>query len=58
MPNFPEFLLFLCNAVAFDEDFEAELSENFEAKTEVLMLAQNPYSEFAEVLKFVFVSDK
>jgi hypothetical protein len=35
--------------VAFDEDFEAELSENHEARFEVSMLAQSPDREFTEV---------
>uniref|UniRef100_A0A0E0K7H1 tRNA (guanosine(18)-2'-O)-methyltransferase TARBP1 n=1 Tax=Oryza punctata TaxID=4537 RepID=A0A0E0K7H1_ORYPU len=36
-------------SVAFDEDFEAELSENHEARLEVSMLAQSPDREFTEV---------
>ncbi|KAG1354371.1 putative Subtilisin-like protease SBT2.5 [Cocos nucifera] len=36
-------------AVAFDEDFEAELSENHEARIEVSLLAQSPDREFTEV---------
>ena len=35
--------------MAFDEDFEAELSENNEARFEVSMLAQSPDREFTEV---------
>lgn len=35
--------------MAFDEDFEAELSENHEARFEVSMLAQSPDREFTEV---------
>uniref|UniRef100_A0ACD5VLP4 Uncharacterized protein n=1 Tax=Avena sativa TaxID=4498 RepID=A0ACD5VLP4_AVESA len=35
--------------VAFDEDFESELSENHEARFEVSMLAQSPDREFTEV---------
>jgi len=38
--------------VAFDEDFEAELSENHEARFEVSMLAQSPDREFTEVSSF------
>lgn len=38
--------------MAFDEDFEAELSENYEARFEVSMLAQSPDHEFAEVTSF------
>uniref|UniRef100_K4A4R6 tRNA (guanosine(18)-2'-O)-methyltransferase TARBP1 n=1 Tax=Setaria italica TaxID=4555 RepID=K4A4R6_SETIT len=41
--------LSLYGSVAFDEDFEAELSENHEAKFEVSMLAQSPDREFTEV---------
>lgn len=39
-------------AVAFDEDFEAELSENHEAEIEVSILAQSPDQEFTEVFLF------
>lgn len=39
-------------AVAFDEDFEAELSENHEARAEVSLLAQSPDREFTEVNQF------
>ncbi|VAI25797.1 unnamed protein product [Triticum turgidum subsp. durum] len=42
-------LLALYGSVAFDEDFEAELSENHEARFEVSMLAQSPDREFTEV---------
>jgi tRNA guanosine-2'-O-methyltransferase len=42
-------LLSLYGSVAFDEDFEAELSENHEARLEVSMLAQSPDREFTEV---------
>ncbi|XP_062217146.1 uncharacterized protein LOC133917161 isoform X2 [Phragmites australis] len=42
-------LLSLYGSVAFDEDFEAELSENHEARFEVSMLAQSPDHEFMEV---------
>jgi len=35
--------------VAFDEDFEAELAENYDAKTEVSLLAKNPDPELTEV---------
>ena len=38
--------------MAFDEDFEAELSENHEARFEVSMLAQSPDREFTEVTLF------
>ena len=38
--------------MAFDEDFEAELSENHEAKFEVSMLSQSPDREFTEVSSF------
>lgn len=38
-------------AVAFDEDFEAELSENSEARIEVSLLAQSPDREFTEVIQ-------
>ncbi|XP_006650942.1 uncharacterized protein LOC102703022 isoform X1 [Oryza brachyantha] len=41
--------LSLYGSVAFDEDFEAELSENHEARLEVSMLAQSPDREFTEV---------
>ncbi|TVU48714.1 hypothetical protein EJB05_08359 [Eragrostis curvula] len=44
-----EFIGNLLNEVAFDEDFEAELSENHEARFEVSMLAQSPDREFTEV---------
>uniref|UniRef100_A0ACD5TSZ9 Uncharacterized protein n=1 Tax=Avena sativa TaxID=4498 RepID=A0ACD5TSZ9_AVESA len=42
-------LLALYGSVAFDEDFESELSENHEARFEVSMLAQSPDREFTEV---------
>ncbi|XP_072962129.1 uncharacterized protein [Typha angustifolia] len=42
-------LLALYGSVAFDEDFEAELSENHEARAEVSLLAQSPDREFTEV---------
>ncbi|KAJ1299246.1 hypothetical protein BS78_01G517100 [Paspalum vaginatum] len=42
-------LLALYGSVAFDEDFEAELSENHEARFEVSMLVQSPDREFTEV---------
>lgn len=42
-------LLTLYGSVAFDEDFEAELSENHEAELEVSILAQSPDQEFTEV---------
>ncbi|XP_029120003.1 uncharacterized protein [Elaeis guineensis] len=42
-------LLTLYGSVAFDEDFEAELFENHEARMEVSLLAQSPDREFTEV---------
>jgi len=48
-------LLSLYGSVAFDEDFEAELSENHEARFEVSMLAQSPDREFTELL-FSFIN--
>ena len=33
----------------FDEDFEAELSDNSDARTEVSLLAKNPDPELTEV---------
>ncbi|KAK1306093.1 hypothetical protein QJS10_CPA10g01026 [Acorus calamus] len=42
-------LLSLYGSVAFDEDFEAELTENHDARMEVSMLAQSPGAEFTEV---------
>ncbi|WVZ55050.1 hypothetical protein U9M48_005765 [Paspalum notatum var. saurae] len=44
-----QFIENLLDEVAFDEDFEAELSENHEARFEVSMLAQSPDREFTEV---------
>ncbi|XP_019190926.1 PREDICTED: uncharacterized protein LOC109185383 isoform X1 [Ipomoea nil] len=41
-------LLTLYGSVAFDEDFEAELSENQEAKCEVAVLAKSPDPELTE----------
>ncbi|KAJ4784544.1 tRNA/rRNA methyltransferase (SpoU) family protein [Rhynchospora pubera] len=41
-------LLSLYGSVAFDEDFEGELSENQDARAEVSMLAQSPDNEFTE----------
>ncbi|XVF51863.1 hypothetical protein PTKIN_Ptkin04bG0218100 [Pterospermum kingtungense] len=41
-------LLTLYGSVAFDEDFEAELSENHDARTEVTLLAKIPDSELTE----------
>lgn len=35
--------------VAFDEDFEAELAENRDARTEVSLLAKSPDPELTEV---------
>ena len=43
------FFTYELKIVAFDEDFEAELSENHEARFEVSMLAQSPDREFTEV---------
>lgn len=37
------------SSVAFDEDFEAELSENRDAKIEVSVLAKSPDPELTEV---------
>ncbi|XP_038975509.1 uncharacterized protein LOC103710780 [Phoenix dactylifera] len=42
-------LLTLYGSVAFDEDFEAEFSENHEARIEVSLLAQSPDCEFTEL---------
>ncbi|ONK73420.1 uncharacterized protein A4U43_C04F31310 [Asparagus officinalis] len=42
-------LLSLYGSVAFDEDFEAELYENHEARVEVSLLAQSADSELTEV---------
>ncbi|XP_042490760.1 uncharacterized protein LOC122070638 isoform X2 [Macadamia integrifolia] len=42
-------LLSLYGSVAFDEDFEAELVESHDARTEVSLLATNPDSELTEV---------
>lgn len=36
-------------SVAFDEDFEAELQDNFDAKTEVSLLAKSADPELTEV---------
>ncbi|WCJ25750.1 tRNA/rRNA methyltransferase (SpoU) family protein [Euphorbia peplus] len=41
-------LLTLYGSVQFDEDFEAELAENRDARTEVSLLAKSPNSELAE----------
>ncbi|EEF37970.1 RNA binding protein, putative [Ricinus communis] len=41
-------LLTLYGSVAFDEDFEAELAENRDARTEVSLLAKCPDSELTE----------
>ncbi|KDP39960.1 hypothetical protein JCGZ_03491 [Jatropha curcas] len=41
-------LLTLYGSVAFDEDFEAELTENREARIEVSLLAKSPDSELTE----------
>lgn len=35
--------------VAFDEDFEAELADNHDARTEVSLLAKSPDPELTEV---------
>ena len=35
--------------VAFDEDFEAELAENFDARREVSLLAKSSDFELSEV---------
>ncbi|KAK9203377.1 hypothetical protein WN943_013631 [Citrus x changshan-huyou] len=42
-------LLTLYGSVAFDEDFEAELAENYDAKTEVSLLAKSPVPELTEL---------
>ncbi|KAG7955622.1 hypothetical protein I3843_11G082000 [Carya illinoinensis] len=42
-------LLSLYGSVAFDEDFEAELQDNFDAKTEVSLLAKSADPELTEV---------
>uniref|UniRef100_A0A1D1XU92 tRNA (guanosine(18)-2'-O)-methyltransferase TARBP1 n=2 Tax=Anthurium amnicola TaxID=1678845 RepID=A0A1D1XU92_9ARAE len=42
-------LLSLHGSVAFDEDFQAELSENQEAMLEVAMLSRSPDAELTEV---------
>ncbi|KAK6251036.1 hypothetical protein SCA6_005041 [Theobroma cacao] len=42
-------LLTLYGSVAFDEDFEAELTENHDARTEVTLLAKNPDPELTEL---------
>ncbi|XP_010518698.1 PREDICTED: uncharacterized protein LOC104798352 isoform X2 [Tarenaya hassleriana] len=42
-------LLTLYGSVAFDEDFEAELSDNSDARTEVSLLAKSPDPELTEV---------
>ncbi|XAR70547.1 tRNA (guanosine(18)-2'-O)-methyltransferase [Bertholletia excelsa] len=41
-------MLTLYGSVAFDEDFEAELSENDDARREVSLLAKSPDSELTE----------
>ncbi|XP_021765778.1 uncharacterized protein LOC110730295 isoform X2 [Chenopodium quinoa] len=41
-------LLTLYGSIAFDEDFEGELTENGDARTEVSLLAKIPDSEIAE----------
>ncbi|PIA40951.1 hypothetical protein AQUCO_02300016v1 [Aquilegia coerulea] len=41
-------LLSLYGSVAFDEDFEAELAESHEARTEVSLLARNSNNELTE----------
>ncbi|KAJ0047909.1 hypothetical protein Pint_15756 [Pistacia integerrima] len=41
-------LLTLYGSVAFDEDFEAELGDNYDAKTEVSLLAKSPDPELTE----------
>ncbi|XWS49177.1 hypothetical protein CRYUN_Cryun13aG0141400 [Craigia yunnanensis] len=43
-------LLTLYGSVAFDEDFEAELTGNHDARTEVTLLAKTPESELTEAL--------
>ncbi|XP_020874905.1 uncharacterized protein LOC9306167 isoform X1 [Arabidopsis lyrata subsp. lyrata] len=42
-------LLTLYGSVAFDEDFEAELSDNTDARTEVSLLAKSPDPELTEL---------
>lgn len=41
-------------SVAFDEDFEAELAENHEARTEVSLLAKSPNPELTEVSSLLY----
>lgn len=38
-----------CATVAFDEDFEAELHDNSDARSEVSILAKSPDPELTEV---------
>lgn len=40
------------SSVAFDEDFEAELAENYDARLEVSLLAKSPDFELTEVRSF------
>lgn len=42
-------LLTLYGSVAFDEDFEAELAENHDARNEVSLLAKSPDPELTEI---------
>lgn len=41
--------------MAFDEDFEAELTENLEARSEVSLLAQSPDQELTEVIETLLI---
>lgn len=48
----PTLFFFLPLIVAFDEDFDAERSENHDARAEISLLAQSPDCEFTEVNPF------
>lgn len=56
-PYGTNFLLCLCLSVpvAFDEDFEAELAENHDARKEVMLLAKNLDPELTEVGQCTFI---
>lgn len=49
---------FLFSPVAFDEDFESEMTDNNDAKLEVSLLAKIPDAELTEVSYTLFGADE
>lgn len=49
---------FSFSPVAFDEDFESEMTDNNDAKLEVSLLAKSPDAELTEVSYTLFGADE